>query len=51
MLVREQALALRAGLPDQQALALRESDLDPSRGAWTIAHRLTPVASRVSQRP
>jgi hypothetical protein len=46
MRLREQMLALRAGLRISEALVLSESDLDPSRGAPTIAHRLTPVAGR-----
>jgi hypothetical protein len=42
MLSRGQAL--RAGLRISEALVLSESDLDPSRVAPAIAHRLTPVA-------
>jgi hypothetical protein len=42
----KQTLALHAGLRSSEALVLGESDLDPSRGAPTIAHRLTPVPGR-----
>jgi len=50
MLLSEQALALRAGLRISEALALSESELDPSRGAATIA--TVDAGSRsVSRRP